>query len=444
MSFITDTQGKLATVANKIHRVNPSAANRLLRLREAVGHAPNSMADAWAMTDIHQMIDARVIAEQMRAKDIPPWWMRGLEWARNLLIFLPLVLTWFGISGAVSGYSAYISSILNNPHADKTLIQQPFLYLWQQGFNGYLPKTFILGQLTLSRLAFYDFLLLFALFALTAVVNGRLHLRFASQEQKAELIQEELTDALTDAALCLPRKPGQQQIGNARDVLEQMEQERQMREQELTALKTMIDSMTTSSQNMLNGGMHIQNATDQLRQTLQNLTGPVQQIVADQQQILGEMRQISGQQGAAVQNLQQLVADQQQWGAAMQRAAGEIAGAAASLNQLPGKLDQWTAQLVTLVTQLGLELDAQRGVTQQIADAAPYLRDSVSKIQDAANNLHSVAQDLFNVMNMQKVVLDTARSSFGDVAQGGNNLTYAAQLLYNAANRLNGSAVGHP
>src|SRR5437588_3631397 len=144
------------------------------------------MADAWSATDIHQMIDARVIAEQMRAKDIAPWWLRSLEWLRNLLIFLPLVLTWFGISGAVSGYSSYIASILNNPHSDKTLIQQPFLYLWQQGFNGYLPSTLIVGLLTLSRLAFYDFLLLFALFALTAVVNGRMHLRLAKQEQRAE------------------------------------------------------------------------------------------------------------------------------------------------------------------------------------------------------------------------------------------------------------------
>src|SRR2546425_1370890 len=253
MSFIVDTQTKVDTVARKIQNINPSAANRLFRLSAAVGRAPNSMADAWAANNVQQMIDAHVIAEQMRANDIPGLGLRALEWVRNLLIFLPLVLTWYGISNAVSSYSTFINTITSNPHADKTQLQFPFLYLWQQGFGGYLP-----GWLVLSRLAFYDFIMLLLLVLLTGIVNIRSNLRTSRKEQEVELLQEELTDALADAALCLTNRRGsQQQAGGGVDIsqqlLDQMEKERQHREQELVALKSFSDALAPIAQNMLNG-----------------------------------------------------------------------------------------------------------------------------------------------------------------------------------------------
>lgn len=439
MKFITDTQDKLIAVASKIHKTNPSAAARLVRLGNAVVHTPDSMAEAWSTNDIHQMIDAHVIAEQIRAKDIPPLWLRYLEWLRNLLIFLPLVLTWWGISNAVSSYSIFVTAVTNNPQADKSVLQLPFIYLWQQGFGGYLPS-----WITLGKLAFYDFVLLLALVVLTGIVNIRTHLRTGRKEREAEEIQEQLTDALSDAALCLTRRPGQQQIGNARDVLDQMEKERQLREQELTALQNMINSLNTISQNMLNGAMHIQQSTDQLKQVLQNLTPPVQQMAADQNQMLGEMRQLVSLQNTTTNDTRQLITDQQQWSAAMQQATNEMVRAVVNLNQLPAALSHWTNQLATLVNQLNVELNAQAQVSQITADSARVLQTAFSQIQDAATHLHSSAQDLFNLMNMQKVVLDTARASFGDVAQGGSNLTNAAQLLYNVANSLNGAGMRHP
>src|SRR5258707_10624074 len=111
-----------------------------------LGRAPDSMPEAWAATNVQQMIDVHTIAAQMRAKDTPSRALRALEWIRNVLIFLPLALTWYGISQAVSSYASDITDIQNNhklsPDEIARQIQTPFLYLWQQSFGGHLSGAF--------------------------------------------------------------------------------------------------------------------------------------------------------------------------------------------------------------------------------------------------------------------------------------------------------------
>src|SRR5258707_4430804 len=114
MNFVQDTRRKIEIVASKIEKVNPTAAARLMRLSGAIGRAPDSMPEAWAATNVQQMIDVHTIAAQMRAKDTPSRALRALEWIRNVLIFLPLALTWYGISQAVSSYASDITDIQNN------------------------------------------------------------------------------------------------------------------------------------------------------------------------------------------------------------------------------------------------------------------------------------------------------------------------------------------
>ncbi|HEU0001510.1 MAG TPA: hypothetical protein VFQ36_11450 [Ktedonobacteraceae bacterium] len=468
MSFIADTQTKLDTAARKIERINPSAAKRLFRLSAAVGRAPNSMYDAWSANDIHQMVGAQAITEQMRAKDIPGQGLRFLEWVRNLLIFLPLVLTWYGISNAVSSYATFVNVVTSSPTADKTQLQLPFLYLWQQRFGGYLPD-----WLTLSRLAFYDFLLLFLLVLLTAIVNVRTHLRTSRKEQEAELLQEELTDALSDAALCLtrPRAAGGGVGGvdispQLQQLQEEIEKDRLSREQTMQNARALIDPIAPLLQNMINEALHIrqsmdnlgqvqQRSMDSLSQVLQNLGGAAQQIVRDQQQMLGIVGQLLTEQKDTSLSVKQLVEDQKTWGQSIEKAVQEFTVIARGLNDLPAAIKLWTSQLEALVNQLGVEHQAQITVTQQTADAAANLRVVFDQVEEVANSLRSISKDFFDVMNMMQGFPDVVNASIGEVArqynnaaasvaQGGTNLNYAARMLYDVANRLNGGSNGQP
>ncbi|HEX7734738.1 MAG TPA: hypothetical protein VF458_07740 [Ktedonobacteraceae bacterium] len=447
MAFTQDTQRKIENVASKIEKLNPTAALRLMRLSSAIGRAPNSMPEAWAATNVQQMIDVRTITDHLRARDTPalPW--RILDWIRNLLIFAPLALTWAGISNAVGAYSSYIASVQNDHHVDSAhlaqIMQTPFLYLWQQGFGGYLNSAFIL-----SNLAFADFIMLSFMLILTAFVNSRTHLRSSQKELEVEQIQEELTDALADAALCLTTTLGQQPTNIAdlsRQLLDELARERQRlddlstrREKELADLKSFTDALLPISQNMLNGASHIQQTTDSLRNTLQGLSSPLQQLVSDIQGMLSSIAQAIQLQRETSESVKQLVSDQKTWGSDLEQAIDELSISTRSLNQLPASINQWTGQLSGLVNQLTIEHQAQTTVSQMTADASSGLQEALKAIHQTANEMRSMANDLFTIMNLQRDLPNAVRSSLGDVVNAANSLNYAAQMLMNVSARLNG------
>ena len=114
MSFIAETQTKVDTVARKLQQINPSATDRLFKLSAAIGHASGSRYDSWARNDIHELIGVQAIIEQLRARDIPNRALRILEFIRNLLIFVPLAVTWYGISSTLNSYTTFVNSIIQD------------------------------------------------------------------------------------------------------------------------------------------------------------------------------------------------------------------------------------------------------------------------------------------------------------------------------------------
>ena len=82
---------------------------------------------------------------------------RMLAVARNMLVFLPVAITWFAVSKATSAFSLYTSknsvSVVN------------FLEFWQNGY-GVLAK-----EWTIGRVALLDFLLIVLVILLTLVTS---------------------------------------------------------------------------------------------------------------------------------------------------------------------------------------------------------------------------------------------------------------------------------
>lgn len=83
---------------------------------------------------------------------------RQVLFLRNLMVFLPVTVTWIAISEAASAFSAFIdanqSSLVN------------FLQFWQDGY-GFLSPIW-----RLSSVAFIDFLILAFIMILTIVLHG--------------------------------------------------------------------------------------------------------------------------------------------------------------------------------------------------------------------------------------------------------------------------------
>lgn len=457
MSFVTETQDRLDILARKVGRFSPTASSRLLRLSAAVGQGQNSMSDAWSATDVHRMIDVQVIGEQMKAKDMPGLGLRFLEWLRNILIFAPLVFTWYGISQAVNAYSTYVTYVRDHPKLDQTQITLPFLYLWQQGFGKTLSSTFIL-----SNLAWVDFLLLAALLLITGLVNIRSHLRTSKKEQEAELLQEELTDALSDAALCLTAGKKQQPtnvVTIAQQLLDELQKERDRisqlatkREKELNDLSGFTSALTTISQNMLTAAGQIQQSCNALNQGMGDLAQPIRQLGTDHQRLLVDMGQTLQQHREASQDIKQLVTDQKTWGHDLTDAVEQFSLSVRGIDQFSVKIQNWSTKLEGLVTQLTQHYQAQTMVSQMTASAASGLDKALKELHNGSVEINSIAVNLHHMSQLQQGFMDAVRAYTNAapyVEQGGKNLVAAAgninqagQTLYSVASRLNNGHMG--
>src|SRR5947208_15470632 len=105
---VTDVRTNLEAIANRVAATDEKAALRLRTLSRAVGGG--SYADAWAASDVHQLIEPDQIIERFRNQHAKERVITLLEWIRNSLIFAPLVVTWYGISQAADMYTALIKA----------------------------------------------------------------------------------------------------------------------------------------------------------------------------------------------------------------------------------------------------------------------------------------------------------------------------------------------
>jgi hypothetical protein len=283
MINIEQTKEKLEKLATDLDASNTGTAARLRELRAAIG-GDSSIGD-WVAADIHKVINADAIAESARAHIAPEKWLRAIEWLRNVMILLPLIITWYGISQAADKYEILLK-------ADITKANLPFLFLWQQGFNNTLWPPLIL-----SHLAFWDVLLLICIFGLTGVVTWRYSIINAEREKQAEQLRQDITYALGDAQLCLTMTHRQQMQKKPQDIaaignllvdiadsfkstsdtfIEEMRLERQQR----GSLDDYLKAMDKIAQDILSATNATNQTSAELTSTIKRLAGPIQEIPA--------------------------------------------------------------------------------------------------------------------------------------------------------------------
>ncbi|GAA1393398.1 hypothetical protein GCM10009639_26460 [Kitasatospora putterlickiae] len=129
-----------------------------LAVDERAGHAPadrrtraanaqDALAadvDTWAQLDLMAMFGR---PDLYRAPDRPPgrasWLREAVTHAPPLLVFVPLGITWFGLSRASAAYEELRATQAGRDLADG----RTFLDLWQDGFGGHLNGLFAFGAM---------------------------------------------------------------------------------------------------------------------------------------------------------------------------------------------------------------------------------------------------------------------------------------------------------
>jgi hypothetical protein len=165
------TAEALQRLADEATAREPSLGTVLSRLADAVREGRTTEAAAYTGA-----VDPRGLAELLASKHSRLWAV--LEVIRNVLVFAPIAVTWFGLSIAATAYAELLS-------ARPDLVSRPFLLLWQEGFDGRLPLNF-------STLAITDASLIGVLIVLSLALHIRSEVRDAQVRTKALLKESEI------------------------------------------------------------------------------------------------------------------------------------------------------------------------------------------------------------------------------------------------------------
>ncbi|UFQ18791.1 MULTISPECIES: hypothetical protein [Streptomyces] len=149
--------------------------------------------DSWAELDL---VQTYVRPESVRTPEEPASGRRDrlLEAALGILVFVPLLITWFGLREAVRAYGELAEE--NRKQATR-----PFLQLWQSGFGGHLSSLGRFENVALTAVVLIA--LLVGLSVWHARVRARAERDDAAREAEKERLLAELASVLTRTQMLL-------------------------------------------------------------------------------------------------------------------------------------------------------------------------------------------------------------------------------------------------
>ncbi|MBP1464456.1 methyl-accepting chemotaxis protein [Candidatus Chloroploca sp. M-50] len=246
-------------------------------------------------------IEERAYAHYQRM----PKWLHWLDFLRNVLILLPIAVTWHALSAATSNYKKLIEE-------QPDLITQPFLLLWEQGFDGNAN----LFNPTFSQIASFDFFVISIIVLLTFFVHFQHDVRDSQAAEQAGVIRrrveqiiwqinrllapERFRQAQAHAVLKVAEIADSFQI-NARDLLSHLASERERlddltkrREADLAQLTNFSSSLGEGTERILNYGRLVDEHTRKFHMVLAHLSSNVERLEQSQVHIVDALRSVEG------------------------------------------------------------------------------------------------------------------------------------------------------
>lgn len=170
---------EVAELAADVRPHDGAIAVLLERLADAVRQGRHDEAKGYAAA-----IDPRATAEVIEGQRSPIWGI--LEVARNVLVFAPIAVTWYGLATATDAYAKLLAQ-------QPDLMGRPFLLLWQETFHG------VGGVLSFSTIASIDAALIGLLIVLSLVIHVRADVRDARTRAAALLRESQIRATLAHA-----------------------------------------------------------------------------------------------------------------------------------------------------------------------------------------------------------------------------------------------------
>ncbi len=192
-STTSELAREIGAISASVGEVDTKSAERLTDLASSLETDESRLR--WADVDMRQAFNTEQIAHAYAVKregGYVPAIVDRVDRLRNVLILLPILLTWFALFEASRNYAKFIEA---NPEA----VTSPFLLLWEQNFGG----TAGWWSPTFSLLALTDAGIIGFIILLTFYSHGRREAREEAIDKSAVLFQTELDNVLAEATVAL-------------------------------------------------------------------------------------------------------------------------------------------------------------------------------------------------------------------------------------------------
>lgn len=423
---------RLEEVVARISPVDGKSARRLGQLADML-ELPD--CDRKETVDLYGAISPASVEESaFRFYQKRPWWFSGVEWARNVLILVPILLTWFGLWRASADYARLI-------RLEPDLIRQPFLLLWEQGF----PELGSGARLKFSQVAFLDVLLLFGVLALTALVHFYRDVREANAERQARELRQEVEDVLWEVDKLLAERRHSQSQGaalsqfdkSARILIRHLEDERErlaelgdQRQKEFDDLAALSGSLITGAEKLQKFSENVQEVYDPLQGAIQKLGGHVAAVGEQQGQLRETMGTLNDQMNGLMSSVMQA-------GQSINSAADELGDSVDRISDYVGLSKAGFHDVRELLDDMSHRFDR---ITHNLQEATGNAGGVSRIMNDAMSSLNQASQTLIPALGAfsqeTTALTDRLSRAVSDLEQSGQSLLSAANGLGNSADRI--------
>lgn len=380
---------QIGDISELLVDVDTRSSKRLGELANAI--SSENGRQRWSDVDLRRAFNTDRLAHAYAVKHEGGYAPKAIEIAdklRNVLVLVPILLTWYALGEAVSNYADVMERDPDNA--------TPFLVQWEQGFGG--ASSFF--SPSLSHVAFVDAVLIGIIILLTFYAHGRREEQEDAIADTASLFQAEMDNALAEASVLLATDRSSRPVRLA-DAVERMadsfeessqalltqlqvEHDRMeimaaRREREVTDFGTFASSMRKGADEMHRLLVTLRDVSSNLERSLQDLGSDIAQSAQQQSTLLTAVSNLERMTSSAIQNDQ---------------------AATRQLAQTAARLDETADKAVTgaeSAAQAGrVALDAVRSIANvaQEISASQQRMDEVLTAHNAASS--SLAESLRN------------------------------------------------
>ncbi len=454
------TQNDLETIAKQIDNSDATHTDPLAQRLRDLGSAVvgGDYADAWAAVDVQRLIEPTPIIERFKSQQAQEPWIPRLQWARNILLFFPLIFTGIGLVLAFQAYDDL-----------KNTTNKPFIDLWLNAFDGHGVQWNLFG-IQLSPVQWFapitiviaDFVSALLIIFLIQFVSWLKHRNHRKRTREAEVFGAKLIQVLGDASLFLATRRWQAPtdlVGRfdktAYQLLQEIQMERERltelakrREKEFADLGAFSSGVAAVTTDMLAAAHTLKETTAHLIESLQTFSQQYADVPKQQRLVLSAINNTTQLLQETLKSLARIENRQGQQEEALTAALTQIGEVITHIIGSTSSLKSYTQEYVTqqniFLHNLQTERDMQNKVALRIISATESTGKVLQGIDESANSLHIMAVDLNKMRTQLVAFLNSMKDEiFGEtketvkhIARSGTSLATAAANIEQASHVL--------